>query len=1789
MKKSLCLLSIILLIFSLDAAWINLADHETKLFYCPASDRSNTELEFKLDGYDLEVLQKEGNEYLHITHPQEGDLLQIGLPDLPVFTTLVAISPQGTPHLNFSASEFSAISDVEIYPRQELQIESEPYRDIFTKNEEYYRSGSIFPETQVFIGEPAIMRDIRIVPVTVCPFRYDPVTKKLIITEEFSIQISMSRQTAANELISHANISKAFLPFYKAHIINYELTASRDEFQQPCILVIHPANTQVAANLAYLTDWKHERGFEIHTASLAETGSTNTAIKNYIQNAYNTWLNRPEYVILAGDVGGSYNIPTWIETWSWYNGEGDQPYSQLAGGDVLADVFLGRMPYGTITELQTLIAKSINYEKSPYTVNENWLENITLVGDPSSSGPSTISTCRYVQELSQDYNPQFSYNEIFSGSFASQMSSAINAGTLHFCYRGYIGMSGFGITNINNLYNGWMLPFVTILTCSTGNFAGTATSEVFARAGTSSNPKGAIAAVGTATSGTHTCFNNCVTAGIYEALFNLDIFSAGGALVNGKYKLFLNYPQNPNNQVNIFSHWNNLMGDPSVTLYTGFPQELNVMYPNEVGLGTLNMPVSVLDAQGFPVEDAWVTILMGDDDIFATGYTDTEGQIWLPLDNNQSGEVTITVTAQDYRSFQDTFNISAQDVQLNPRNYIIDDDNLGNSSGNNNSIINNGETIELDILINNSGSQTASDITASIECSQPLVNIILDEVSYQNIAPGAEIPGEESFIIYFDPAIIDNFSIILNVIISSNGQEFYDILELIVQAPRLSHDEYTLYNVGSVLDPGESAELSVQLHNLGHTDSGILQALLSTANPFLQIDNASAEFANIAPGSYGDNSQNRWAVSLNSTAIPGTMIPFDILLTNDEGFNQTVHFSIDVGTVTVNDPLGPDAYGYLCYDEEDTDYLQAPTYDWIEINPSLGGNGSAVGISTNSDNCEIADINFPPGFTFNFYGQNYSMFTVATAGWIAPGGTQNKSFMNWHLPDVLGPSPMIAAFWDDIYNGSSGGIYTYYDPSMHYFIIEWDHFQNEVGAAEETFQIVLYDANFYPTSTMDSMIKIQYKVFNNVNQGSYRANHGQYCTVGLEDPSGLIGLEYTFNNSYPTAARPITNQSAILFTTMPIPPDGAYLTLGSIILDDENGNGQADYGESIDFDLVLSNIGSDVAGNVTVLVESSDPWITLTSNFSSYPDIPAGNMAANLTPFHLTVDNNAPDGHLAPFTINISCNDGEWQLLTQIVLNAPDLGFLDYMVNDGVDNILDPGETADVLVNFLNNGGAPVYNAQITLSTNDPYLTINNDVTMPGLIPGGNTASGIFSFSAAINSPAGHAATINWSLAAGQNYSAEGSFSFVISQIPVLIDEDFSGTFPPDGWFVSGQNWGSNNSSNAGGSAPEARFNWSPSVTGTQRLVCGPFSTSGSSELDLSFRQNVNHFSGTYSLLVETSSNGSTWQTAASYQPQNQGATLSSVNISNSDVGSPNFYFAFTFSGNSYNINYWYIDNVLIEGVSMEPLGYVSGNVIINGPGNVEDVSISIANQIVHPNIYGEYSVILAPGIYTLTATLAGFDDFVVENLQVIETQITQQNIVLGYIPSPENLTVSAQENGILLEWELSPEETRRLSREIDYFNIYCAFNNGNPVLAGDSVELSYLHEPYLPGEYSYYVTAFYTESGETLPSNTASTWYDGEIHFADVNESSVVDAFDAAIILQYFVGLDPIPDIDPRPWEDWRFYLGDVDGNGNMEAYDASLIVQYIVGIIDHFPCEPRQVPGRIISSPISIETHKK
>ena len=66
-------------------------------------------------------------------------------------------------------------------------------------------------------------------------------------------------------------------------------------------------------------------------------------------------------------------------------------------------------------------------------------------------------------------------------------------------------------------------------------------------------------------------------------------------------------------------------------------------------------------------------------------------------------------------------------------------------------------------------------------------------------------------------------------------------------------------------------------------------------------------------------------------------------------------------------------------------------------------------------------------------------------------------------------------------------------------------------------------------------------------------------------------------------------------------------------------------------------------------------------------------------------------------------------------------------------------------------------------------------------------------------------------------------------------------------------------------------------------------------------------------------------------------------------------------------------------------------------------------------------------------------------------------------------------------------------------------------------------------------------------------------IVYGDVDGDRMVSMNDVQLLLDYIVGYDSLPEIDPLPWENNRIAAADVDGNDILNSVDAYFIAQYI------------------------------
>ena len=176
-----------------------------------------------------------------------------------------------------------------------------------------------------------------------------------------------------------------------------------------------------------------------------------------------------------------------------------------------------------------------------------------------------------------------------------------------------------------------------------------------------------------------------------------------------------------------------------------------------------------------------------------------------------------------------------------------------------------------------------------------------------------------------------------------------------------------------------------------------------------------------------------------------------------------------------------------------------------------------------------------------------------------------------------------------------------------------------------------------------------------------------------------------------------------------------------------------------------------------------------------------------------------------------------------------------------------------------------------------------------------------------------------------------------------LISENFDDSNMPSGWTISGLgqgNWSISASNKAGGDANELMLYWSPQFNGISRVVTTPVDLTGISEVVISFKHYLDNYDGAHTIGIATSSdNGNTWNDAWSQSYSSSGQYNISQVVTTPDMGNSNVLFCLFYSGNAYNINNWYFDN--IEIFSQENL---DASLSMSGAGNKE-IAFQVKNM----------------------------------------------------------------------------------------------------------------------------------------------------------------------------------------------------------------------------------------------------
>ncbi|MFP4470587.1 MAG: S8 family serine peptidase [Bacteroidales bacterium] len=254
------------------------------------------------------------------------------------------------------------------------------------------------------------------------------------------------------------------------------------------------------------------------------------------------------------------------------------------------------------------------------------------------------------------------------------------------------------------------------------------------------------------------------------------------------------------------------------------------------------------------------------------------------------------------------------------------------------------------------------------------------------------------------------------------------------------------------------------------------------------------------------------------------------------------------------------------------------------------------------------------------------------------------------------------------------------------------------------------------------------------------------------------------------------------------PPGPTYY---SHIINDEAGNGDGfvDPGESILLTLAMANFSDEPAENVMVNLATDSEYITISDSTEFFGNFSLEDIIEMEDAFAFDAANNIPGNEMIEFFVNAYNDDQTWESSFTITAHGVTLELGEFSILDSSGNnngSLDPGETADIVIETLNSGQLDALASMAYLSSTSSFITINTaSFDLEDILAGGS-ATAVFSVEVDQLTPVGTSLDLDFSVESG-DYLLEHTFHPKVG----LIVEDFeTGDFSQFEWdFAGNADW----------------------------------------------------------------------------------------------------------------------------------------------------------------------------------------------------------------------------------------------------------------------------------------------------------------------------------------------------------------------------------------------------------------
>jgi PKD repeat protein len=866
-----------------------------------SSTIDNSVVNFSFGGFAMKEVQTPKGTAYSIRLGNSTPLLATGAPDLPKLTASLVIPDHGGMSAVILSSSYKDFPGIDIAPSKGIIFRNQDPSAVPYTYGKAYSTDKFYPGNVTDTREPFILRDFRGQTLVVQPFQYNPVTRTLRVFYEITVELRKTSATGLNTFDrpnSEIRVNREFSAMYSRQFLNFDNCSYVPLGEYGKILVIcHDAF--MPAMQPFVT-WKNQCGFPTKMVGTSVAGTTSAAIKSYIANYYNT--NGISFVLLVGD---NAQVPTDQE--AGLGGPSDNAFGFITGNDHFPEIFIGRFSAENIAQVQTQVQRSMDYEKNPSFLTNDWFTSVIGIGSDQGPGDDGEYDYQHIRNLqSQLLSYTYTWNpELFDGSQGGNdapgnptpalVSSAVNDGASLILYCGHgsetsWGTTGFSNTNVNALTNQGKLPFVWSVACVNGAFMNTTCfAEAWLRASQGGQPTGAVAFLG---STINQSWNSPMDGqdemvSILSETYPSNIKRTfAGLSINGCMKMIDSYGTDGQNMADTWT----VFGDPTLMIRTDNPETMTVTHDAILVAGASTLAV-ICNVNG-----ARATLSIGDSILCTMLVANNTAVLSFPPVTTPGDTARLTVTDYNHIPY-------LADIPIIPPSgpfLIYSGNTVNDATGNNNGLLDYGEDVLFSVSLKNAGIAATGTVTSKLRTTDPYIALSDSTESYGIIDAGQTKTATDGFRFHAINTIPDGHAIPFKMISTDGTNTWNSFFTVTAHAPVMAQGNYMVIdsagNNNGQLDPGETAFIKVFVNNGGSSDATNVTGHLLSVNPLVTVTPDTHSYGTIAGG---NGAFQLYQVTVDASAGVGSAAPFLMEIAADKGVTGSGSFTLVIGKIPV--------------------------------------------------------------------------------------------------------------------------------------------------------------------------------------------------------------------------------------------------------------------------------------------------------------------------------------------------------------------------------------------------------------------------------------------------------------------------------------------------------------------------------------------------------------------------------------------------------------------------------------------------------------------------------------------------------------------------------------------------------------------------------------------------------------------------------------------------------------------------------------------------------------------------